>query len=502
MTHSAPVKGWNSSTALAAMKPDEAIHLINWFPRPGYCEIRGGNSSHATSMTGNGKTLMVHNAMSGTNKMFCATPSGVYDVTSSGAVGASVAARTEGKHGWTMFGDATNSWLIACNGVDKPLYYDGSAWTAVDGATTPALTGITTTKLRGVSVFKGRLLFIEKNTLSFWYLAAGAAGGLLTEFPLDGEALRGGYLVAIASWTRDGGSGMDDIAVFLTSQGEAILYQGTDPSDAAKWAKVGTFYLGKPLGNNPTAQYGSDLVVITENGVFPLSSALASAQVDPKFALSLKIESAFTEAARSYGATPGWKATVFPSQSALIVNIPITEDGEHEQYVMNTTTKAWCRFTEWDAEDFAVLNGDLYFCHATGVYKAWTGTSDNGSDIVAYGKTAFSNFRSPGKNKHFKMFRPVLSINGNISFLTDIDVDFQDEDIYGTATYSVQSEALWDVSLWDLTYWASSLEVLRKWTSPSEYLGVWAAGKIKVATSDLIVQWMATDYIYEVGSSY
>ena len=34
----------------------------------------------------------------------------------------------------------------------------------------------------------------------------------------------------------------------------------------------------------------------------------------------------------------------------------------HEQYVMNTITKAWCRFTEWSAEDFAVFNGELYFC--------------------------------------------------------------------------------------------------------------------------------------------
>lgn len=502
MTYSAPVKGWNSSTALAAMKPDEAIHLINWFPRTGYCEIRGGYAEHATGMTGNGKTLMVHNAMNGANTMFCATASGVYNVTSAGAVGASVAARTNGKHRWAMFGDATSNWLIACNGADKPLYYDGSTWTAVDGASTPALTGITTTSLRGVAVFKGRLLFVQKDSLSFWYLAAGAAGGALTEFPLDGEALRGGYLLSIAAWTRDGGSGIDDIAVFLTSQGEAILYQGTDPSDASKWSKVGTFYLGKPMSCGCMTPYGSDLVVVTENGAFLLSSVLASAQVDPKFALSLKIEDAFTEAARSYGADHGWRTMVYPAQSALIVNIPIVEDGEHEQYVMNTTTKAWCRFTEWDAEDFGVLNGELYFCHTTGVYKAWTGTSDNGSDIVAYGKTAFSNFKTPGKNKHFKMFRPVLSVNGSINFLTDIDVDFQDEDIYGTATYSVQSTSLWDVALWDLNYWSSSLEVLREWTSPSEWMGVWAAGKIKVATSDLTVQWMATDYIYEVGASY
>src|SRR5687768_10369148 len=82
----APVGGWNTRDALAEMKPTDAVALTNWFPKTSYCEIRGGYESHATGMTGNGKTLAVYNALNGTNKMFCATSSGVYDVSSSGAV--------------------------------------------------------------------------------------------------------------------------------------------------------------------------------------------------------------------------------------------------------------------------------------------------------------------------------------------------------------------------------------------------------------------------------
>jgi len=498
MTYSAPVKGWNSSSALAEMRPDEAIRLNNWFPKTGYCEIRGGYAAHATGMSGSGKSLMVYNRMNGTNAMFCATESGVYNVTNTGAVGASVAARTEAVHRWTMFGDGTNSWLIACNGVDKPLYYDGSTWVAVDGASTPALTGITTTKLRGVAEFKGRLFFIEKDSLSFWYLAAGAAGGALTEFPLDGEAARGGYLLSMSTWTRDGGSGMDDFAVFLTSQGELLVYQGTDPSDAGKWAKVGTFYIGRPLSCGCMTKYGGDLVVTTENGVFLLSSALNSASVDSKFALSRKIEDAFVSAARQYGADHSWRTHLYPAQSALIVNIPVAAP-KHEQYVMNTLTKAWCRFTEWPAEDFVVFNGDLYFCAEGTVYKAWTGTSDDGNNIVAEAKTAFSHFGKPGQAKKFKMMRPVMAANGTFSFLTDLDVDFQDDDIVGTATYTTTSSALWDSAVWDAAYWMETSRVLKEWTAPAEWPGVWAAGKIKVQTNSLTIQWTATDYIYEVG---
>lgn len=494
----APLGGWNARDALAGMKPTDAVALDNWFPKTSYVESRGGYAAHATGMSGNGKTLAVYNAMNGVGKMFCMTATGTYNVTSAGAVGASVAARTNGKHNWVNFGDGTNNYLIAVNGVDEPLYYNGSAWVAVTGATSPALTGLTTTSISGVFAFKGRLIFLEKNSLSFWYLAAGAAGGALTEFDLSAQAPRGGYLVAGANWTIDGGSGIDDYCVFVTSEGDVIVYQGTNPASATTWAKVGSYSIARPLGSRCLTQYGGDLIILTQNGAFPLSAALPTAALDRKLALSFKIENAFNDAARSYGSVFGWKAIQYPAQSAFIVNVPKVEDGEHEQYVMNTITKAWCRFKEWDAEDFAVLAGELYFCNGTSTYKAWTGSIDGTSDIVLYGKTAFSNFGS-GHYKNFKMFRPVLAVNGTFTFLTDIDVDFNDTTIEGTATYSVTSGAQWDVDSWDVGYWAGGLQIVREWTSPDEWGGTYAAGKINIATNSLTVQWMSCDMVWEVG---
>lgn len=481
------------------MKPTDAIVLDNWFPSTSRLEVRGGYSSHATAMTGNGKTLVTYNALNGTNKMFCATASGVYNVSSAGAVGASVSTPTNGKYQWTMFGDGTSNWLIMVNGVDKPLYYDGTTWTAIDAASTPALTGLTTTDIINVTVFKGRLFFIQKSSLSFWYLAAGAAGGALTEFDISAECKRGGYLVAMASWSRDAGDGADDVAVFITSEGEAVVYQGNNPSAADSWAKVGSYFIGRPLGRRCVTQYGGDLVILTENGTFPMSAAMQSASIDYKYALSFKIEPTFTASARSYGSVFGWSAIVYPGRNALIVNIPKAEDGEHEQYVMNTITKSWCRFQEWDAEDFAMFNGELYFTAGTAVYKAWSGTSDNSGNIIAYGKTAFDYFGDTGQKKKFKMYRPVLSVDGSISFLTDIDVDFRDEEITGTATYTVSSGAIWDTSTWDSAMWSGGLSVVKNWTNPAEWDGYCAAGKVKVSTNSLTVQWLSHDWLYETG---
>lgn len=175
---------------------------------------------------------------------------------------------------------------------------------------------------------------------------------------------------------------------------------------------------------------------------------------------------------------------------------------EHEQYVMNTITKSWCKFTNWPAEDFVVFNGELYFCAGSAVYKAWSGTSDNGDAIVAEAKTSFSQFGAPGRTKKVKMLRPIMAANGTFSFLTGIDVDFQDTDIVGSATYSVGSVAVWDTAVWDADFWAAEYQVLKEWSSPPSWAGVWAAGKLKVQTNSLTIQWMSTDYIYEVGSIY
>lgn len=496
-SYPAPTGGWNARDALAAMKPHEAVVLENFFPNGSYVALRGGYASHATGMTGSGLTLAVHNALAGTSTLWCATESGVYNVTAAGAVGASVAARTDGKHQHVNFGDGTNNYLILCNGVDKPLYYNGTTWLAVDGVTSPALTGITTTSLIAPFVVKGRLCFVEKNSLSFWYLTAGAAGGALTEFDLSAQAVRGGYLMAASNWTIDGGSGADDLWVFVTSEGEAIVYQGTDP--AGTFSKVGSYFVGRPLGRRCLSKVGGDLLILTESGAFPLSGALKSSAVDYRQAVSARIEKAFTDQARGTGASFGWEATLYPAQSALIVNVPT--GGSSEQYVMNTITQAWCKFTGWDAQAFATMGGELYFTHGTTVVKAWSGASDGGANIVAYGKTAFSELGRPGRTKRVTLFRPVLSINGALSFLTDVDVDFNEDDVVGLSSTAGVSGGQWDVSSWDAAFWAADFETVRNWTSPAEGVGYWFAGKVKLSTNSLSVQWNACDYMAEAGGA-
>lgn len=498
-SYPAPVGGWNARDALANMKPTDAVRLVNWFPRTTDVVIRGGRGEHGTGLSGSIDTVAVYNALAGTSKMFASSDDGLWDVSTAGAGTPVVATVTNGRWQWINMGNGTANYLMMFNGVDKPLYFDGSSWIEVDGASSPALTGITTTELIAPMDYLGRLFLIQKTSLSVWYLAAGAVGGALTEFDFSPIFTKGGYLVVTGTWSFDGGDGPDDYAAFVTSEGEVAIYRGTNPSSAATWVKVGTYFLGKPLGRRSLVNYGGDLVLITQNGAFPLSQALQAATIDYKTAVTNKIETAFNDAARTYGSHFGWEATLFPAQSAMLFNIPIAEGVRSEQYVMNTTTKAWCRFNAWNANTFAVFNGELYFGGAGVVTKAWTGVSDDGGNIFADAKTAFSYFESQSQQKQFKLFRPLLAVNGTISFLTGLDVDFNDTTIEGSATYSVTAGAQWDVSNWDEAYWAATLQITKEWTSPQENLGYAAAGKLKVATNALTVQWMSCDYVFEPG---
>jgi len=496
----APVGGWNARDAVANMPPTDATKLLNWFPTTSDVRLRGGREDYATGVTGTVKTLAVYNKMDGTSKMFAVSDTDVYDVSVAGAATAQSVTVTDGRFETVNFGDGTSNWLIMVNGVDKPLYYNGSAWESIDDVSVlVTITGLTSTDISHVNMYKNRLVFTEKDSMSFWYPSSAAAGGACLEFDLSSLFSRGGYLIWTATWSLDAGDGPDDALVCMSSEGEVIIYRGTDPSVAADWVLMGRYFIGKPLGKRSAVKYGGDLVIITQNGAFPLSSALQHAEIDSTFALTDKIENEFSVSSSRYGDNFGWEAILYPAEEALLFNIPVVVGGEHKQYVMNTVTKAWCEFNSWDGECFAEYNKELYYGHDSGVRKAWTNTSDSGATITAEGKAAFSYFGNTSQQKRFTLFRPLLRVNGNITYYANLDVDFSDEAITGTTTFTASPSALWGTAVWGTALWSNNLQVVRQWSSPSRNIGYAAAGGVRVESDSYTVRWVSCDYVYERG---
>lgn len=493
----APIGGWNARDPLAAMKPTDAVILENWQPRVADVVIRQGCADHVTGFAAKPKSLMLYTPPTGTNKMLAATDAGIFNASIAGALGASLKALTNGYLNWTQMGVSGGHYLCMFNGTDKPVFYEGVNFISIDAASVPAITGVTTTNLIAGHVYQRRLFMVEKNKLSFWYLPIDAIGGAALEFLLGPLCNKGGFLMAIGTWTIDGGSGPDDKIAFVTSEGEVIIFTGTDPSISTSWSLVGVYDLGaKPIGRKCFIKYGGDLVLITEFGALPLSKMLMSASIDFKVALSDKIVKAFTEAAASYGINDGWEAIVYPPQNLLIFNVPrgITQS---DQYVMNTITRSWCKFTAWNAGAWAVFNKELYFADQTKIAKAFTARADYGLNITADAKTAYDYF-GVDESKDWKLFRPQLLTDGNVVFNIGLSVDFQNNPPLATASYTVTAGAVWDAAHWDVDSWAAGLEIKQEWQTPSSYPGRCAAGLLRIATNSLEIQWAASDYIYEI----
>jgi hypothetical protein len=353
----APVGGWDTRAAIAEMPEKNAVIMDNWFPGTDRVTLRRGSANHVTGMSGNVETLFEYAPLTGSGSLFAANGGNIYDVTSAGTVGAAVATgKTNDRWQQLQIGTAGGQFLFAVNGADAPINYNGSAW-----ATTPAITGPTATNLIWCNLHQRRLWIGEKDSLQAWYLPVNSIGGAATAFSLAGVAKLGGYIMAMGTWTRDAGDGPDDVAVFITSEGEAIIYQGTDPSTAANWALTGVFRIGKPIGRRCIIKGGGDLIIITQDGFVNAASILVTDRAEAeRVALSSQINKAVNDAVRSYGGLFGWQPIIYPLGTMLMVNVPQSATVAH-QYVFNTLTGAPCRFKGMNALCWGLLNDGLYF---------------------------------------------------------------------------------------------------------------------------------------------
>lgn len=500
----APVGGWNVRDPESAMPATDALHLENWYPQAGYCVTRDGAIRWKEGLENLIRTLVPYNGRSG-SQLFAIANDSVQNVTGSGGSWNEVfEGITSPAVQHTQYGTSAGSFLYIVNGVDNPVLYDGTTWTTITTTSTPALTGgpALLSSLAHVHGFKRRLFFLERNKLNFWYLAPDAIGGELFEFQLGPLCRRGGYTVAMATWTIDGGSGADDFAVFITSEGEVVVFSGSDPGTVGDWFLVGVYYIARPMGRNCFVKYGGDLLIITELGIFPLSTALKPAG---KLSLSTKIDPAFSEAARLYKRYHGWHGLTYPKQNALIINIPIG-NRRSMQFVMNMITKAWTKFTGWDTESMVEFNGDLFYADVpqidfSHVNKAWTGVGDVGNPVTYRAIPAYSYFGTRGLTKRVNLFQPVYRLRQSVDLNYGVNTDFVARGVESVVTLDPPVGAsLWDTAEWDEGIWGASGVVSNRWLTPLSRTGFAHSIETSISAETAPIEWLATNCIVESGT--
>lgn len=500
----APVGGLNARDSIANMPETDALILDNWFPTPTDIEVRNGYISQNSNPVGWVETLMAYNGPV-TKKLFAvATENKIRQVTTSGTGGsADVSGLTNARFQYTNMSTSGGNFLLAVNGADKLRGYDGTSWWA-DGDGAHDITGLDTSTAIHINLHKSRVWLTQKDTSDAWYLPLNSIAGVAVKFPLGSLFRLGGYLMGMATWSLNDSNGLDDYAVFVSSEGEVLIYKGYDPAFSSTWALAAHFRIGRPQGRRFFTKDGADLVMITADGAVMLSSSILSDRSAPQKAISYKITNSINSDVMTYAANFGWQIILYPIGSKIIVNVPQIENSRQYQYVMNSTSQAWCTFglindaSAWRAACFEIFNDKLYFGGLNGVFQADTGNSDNNANIIATAKPAFSYFGKRGVQKLFTMINPYFQSPARVSAFIGLNTDFAD--MNPTSSVPITgggSSAPWDTSLWDITFWASSSGVSHNWQTVTG-IGNAATTKIIVSTKQP-VSLQAMDYVFESG---
>jgi hypothetical protein len=570
-----PIGGWNARDSLGAMSPTDAVQIINWYPTPSDILLRKGYTKHSTSL-GNTVESLMNYAGPTTQKLFAAAGTKIYNSTSSGAGTEVFSGLTNVRFQHVNISTVGGSFLVACNGADPTMIYDGTSWfkvattstaqtistitrggagnltatlttasahglitgnrvtisgadptqfngtyvITVTGSTTftytmasaPAndattmgtytvigITGVNSNTFINVNLFKNRLYFTQKDTMKCWYLDVDAIGGPASVLDFASVARMGGFLQAMGTWTIDAGEGVDDYAVFVTNMGEVIVYNGTDPDSALTWALKGVWQVGQTYSRRCFFKWSGDLLLLTQDGLLPLASALQSSRLDPRVALTDKIFYAVSQAADLYSTNFGWQINYYAKQNMLILNIPV--DGGTEQYVMHSITKSWARFTAIESKCWEIHNDDIYFGSTNYVGKFWDDNADDGKNINASVEQAYNYFDARGTQKRFTMVRPtLLTDNGVPAIQCAVNVDFQTTNETGTLSFNPASlsVAKWDIAKWDENNWGGKLIINNDWQSVTG-IGYCAGLQLTAASQGIEVHWASTDFVMETG---
>ena len=496
VTVAAPIGGWNARDALGAMDPLDAVTLQNFWPGTNSVILRNGYTKHATGLPAQVQTLMAYS--SGTaNKLFAVSDGKIYDATNTGAVGAAaVSGLTNSKFQYVNITTPGGSYLMAVNGADKLRTFDGTNW-HTDGDGSPYdITNVDTATVSNITLFKNRIWLTTSNTLKAWYLPVNSIGGAAVALDMTSVFQLGGYIMAGMTWTLDAGYGVDDYLVFITSNGEALVWRLTDPTTPSGIQQIGLYKLGAPIGRRCYTKFGGDLLVITQDGVVPMSGALQSSRLDPRVSITNKIQYAMSSAISTYGANFGWQLLYYPKENQLILNVPISV-GTQQQYVMNNITKSWCNFTGWAANCWELHIDDPYFGGNGYVGKAWNGNTDDTSDIAGFSLQSFQSYGT-ALQKQCKMIRYHLQTNGSPAVFGNVNVDYNLADESAQLNFSTSIYGLWDSGLWDTAIWGAGLVPSADWQGATN-IGYTFAPLLKTATQGIQLQWVATDLVFEGG---
>lgn len=321
--------------------------------------------------------------------------------------------------------------------------------------------------------FKNRLFFIEKGSMNAWYLPLGAIGGATVKLPLGGIFKRGGSLLFGATWSYESqGGGLNDACVFVTTEGEAAIYEGTDPSSATTWALKGVYRIGRPLGKRAHFKAGGDLAIATDDGLVAISQALARDQAAlAQNAISYPIEVEWRKESLQRRSESSWSIEMWPTQQMAIVAMPSYLSLSPISFVVNIRTGAWSRYTGWDTRCLCLLEDRMFFGTSDGrVLEAEVGGTDDGANYTAAFVGLFEDMGAADRVKVSTLARATFRTTQDTGAQMSVSVDYVPTlPIEPSAAPQAAGLSVWGGGIWGQSVWKDTADYTRegRWASVS-----------------------------------
>lgn len=371
----------------------------------------------------------------------------------------------------------------AANGVatvfDDGLFKDNEAITdPITGAavangtlasySTIVITGVDSADLSQVNAYRSRLYFVESGTFSAWYLPVDSLGGAAAELSLRGIFQKGGSLLFMATWSLDAGDGVDDKAVFVTTEGEAAVFEGSYPG-GDDWSLVGRYELAPPMGKNCTMKAGGDLLIATREGIIPISAAITKDVAALSLsAVTKAIEPEWKKEVLARSDLP-WEMLKWPSYNMAIIALPTEGQLSPYCFVVNVQTGAWTKYTGWDTRCLGLFAEWAYFGTSTGtVMKAESSGADDGLTYECVVVGQFDHLGDVGPTHLLHQMRSTFLASVPFTPKAGVSVNYVVTlPAAPAAAPGVASGNEWDVGLWDVAIWdaAGVKAVTTRWNS-------------------------------------
>lgn len=523
---SAPLKGLSRLAALNESDPLLASILQNFVVeqdritlRPGYFRM------NSTTIPSPVSTLIPYYGPSPT--FIAAAGPGLYN-----AGGTRIGTHSYGSDNWswTAFANLSNTkYTVMVNGVDGVIVWDGTnaslpAMAAeVRAGHPPDFDGLPDVDPRGlrnvnseldvsalptalnvntldkVLAHQNRLWFANSQDLAVYYLPLQVTTGTMSVLPLNAYFRRGGYVKAIYTWTLDGGAGLNAMLVVFSSNGEAAIYQGSDPAATdGSFKLVGVYRFDSPMAPGCTSNYGGELYVLISTGLVPMSTLL-KAEEDNLGTSDQNVIQEFSAVSNTFRDTFGWSIIVNSQTNHAICNMPLGSN-KYQQLVRFMPNPIWSKWVNVPSRCWAWLDNHAYFgtddgriCRSGSEYL-----NDDGDAIDIDVRFAWSSFKSVSK-KQFKLIRLYMMTDSVPDLFVDVEVDYETSiPINRPDPTFASTAALWNTATWDVDGWAIDAVPRQDWQGVTG-LGRVGAPRIRAAFKGSTFAITGADIIYEEG---